>query len=54
MDYGYGFGVVPPQDPLYLQEFEQRRHEWYEEIVKDSEKLLQRKLQIFDFPSISN
>ena len=49
MDYGYGLGIVPPQDPVYLREFERRTREWYEETIKDSESLLQRRLQDISF-----
>ena len=49
MDYGYGLGIVPPQDPVYLREFERRTREWHEEIIEDSESLLQRRLQNISF-----
>ena len=42
--YGYGFGIVPPQDPVYLREFERRTREWYDEVAQESRVLRERKL----------
>ncbi|KAN0073195.1 hypothetical protein V8E54_008415 [Elaphomyces granulatus] len=34
MNYGYGPGIVPPQDPIYVQEWRRRTEEWYEEVIR--------------------